>query len=98
MKSIVFKDKEDFHAWQCKTVRGLDTHAQESIDTMEFPAEYPCVMVWDIHEICDIDSRHPNELMDVLYYKYVYLDHFPVKRIKQGLYVYQVFQTSDCCD
>jgi len=95
MKLAVFNDKEDFHAWQHRNSRGVDSQCQQSISVMAFPIEYPCVMVWSIHEVCDIDSPHPYEPMDILHYKYVYLSDFPVKKIKKGVYLYQIFQTSD---
>lgn len=99
MKKIVFKDEEDFHIWQCKILQGLDDFGKQSVSVMAFPIEYPCLMVWDIlEEQCiDIDIRHVNQTKDVLDYKYIYIGDFPVKKIKQGTYVYQIFQTSDGC-
>jgi hypothetical protein len=99
MKLASLKDQEDFHAWQLKNSRGVDERCQQAISIMAFPIEYPCVIVWDIREEqnFDVDVRHPNAITDVLRYKYVYIGNFPMKRLKKGTYVYQVFQTSDGC-
>lgn len=99
MKLAQFKDKEEFHAWQLRSSRGVDDRCQQAISVMAFPVEYPCAMVWDIREEYDENATSfPNNLSDVLHYRYVYLGHFPTKRLKKGMYVYQVFQTGDCAD
>lgn len=91
------KNAEDFHDWQLKHSQGVDKYCQRAISIMAFPLEYPCVMIWDIHKESDFDSdsHRPYMVIDVLHYKYVYIGHFPTKRLKHGTYVYQVFQTSD---
>lgn len=100
MKKQLFKSHEEFRAWQAKNARGVDEHCMQDINDMYEPSQYPCVMVWSIQEEydSDIDARYPNALIDVLHFKYIYISHFPVKRIKRGLYVYQVFETSNCRD
>ena len=98
MKKILLKDLEHFHAWQAKTIKKIDNDAQVDVSVMPQPAEYPVILVWDFHEDFDVDSRHPNQPKDVFSYKYIYLGDFPMKCIKRGTYVYQVFQTNDVCE
>ena len=97
MKKIVPKDLEHFHAWQAHIIRRIDDKGQMAVSTMEFPKEYPVMLVWTFYENVDFESS--DALSDVFEYKYVYVGDFPVKSIKKGTYVYQIFQTSDdCCE
>ena len=95
MKKVVIRDIESFHAWQARTVKSVDDKCQMAISTIPYPREYPIVLVWNIREESDIESTFPNALTDIFEYKYIYIGDFPVRCIKKGIYIYQVFQTND---
>jgi hypothetical protein len=94
MKKIVLRDFEAFYFWQVKISRGVDDKGQLCVSTMDHPVEYPVLIVWSFHEEPDRESAI-NVSFDKFEYKFVYIGDFPIKRIKKGTYVYQVFQTSD---
>jgi hypothetical protein len=94
MKKIVLKDLEAFHIWQARIGRGVDDKGQISVSTMAQPAEYPVIVIWSFHEELDLESAI-NVSYDRFDYKFIYIGDFPMKHLKQGTYVYQVFQTSD---
>ena len=96
MKKIVLKAIEHFHAWQAKAIQGVDDKGQMAVSTMELPKEFPVILVWAFTEQIDWETSIPNQTGDVFNYKYVYIEDFPVRNIKHGTYVYQIFQTSDC--
>ena len=95
MKKIVLKDREQFHAWQARAVQGVDDKGQMAVSTMSLPSAYPVMLVWGFTEQVDLDTAIPNQTTDVFDYKYVYISDFPLRNIKHGTYVYQVFQMSE---
>jgi hypothetical protein len=97
MKKIVLRDLEAFNIWQARISQGVDDKGQISVSTMAQPAEYPVLIVWSFHEEPDIESAI-NVSFDKFEYKFVYIGDFPIKCLKRGTYVYQVFQTSDVCE
>jgi len=95
MKKITLKDKESFHAWQARAVQGVDDKGQMAVSTMGEPATFPVILVWGFTEQIDLSTTIPNQTTDVFDYKYIYISDFPVRNIKYGTYVYQIFQTND---
>lgn len=98
MKKVLLKDLNQFKEWQKIAIRGVDDHAKLTIVVMAPPFEYPVVLIWSIIEqqVDDGDGNHA--LNDKFDYKYIYVGDFPVKSIKHGTYVYQIFQTGDPSD
>lgn len=97
MKKIVLKDLQHFRDWQTEVSRNIGDSGQRAVSDMEPPAEYPVILIWSIDEMMDFESQ-TFEYYDRLQFQYVYVGDFPVKQIKRGRYVYQIFETSDVCD
>lgn len=97
MKKILLKDILEFRSWQSKACSTIGECGQKALLEMEAPTEYPCVLCWSIAELMTFES-HCFETVDKLQYQYIYLGNFPLKNVKRGTYVYQVFQTDGVCD
>ena len=97
MKKLLLRNIEQFRSWQFELCRKVDCGAQHAINTMASPEHYPVVLVWLLYETTDM--KHGNfQATDQLDYCYVYIDTFPVKELKRGMYVYQVARTSEGLD
>lgn len=93
LEKALFKDTIEFREWQACLAREVTTSCQKSIFDMPLPSEYPFVVCWRVTEVRDLESES-FEFHDKLEYEYVYLGDFPVKNIKQGYYLYQLFHTN----
>lgn len=98
MRKILLKNLAEFREWQRLAIKGIDDMAQRQVSLMAPPFEYPTILVWSFKEELDNEARFPNEFVDKLEHKYIYIGDFPVRHLKRGTYAYQIFQTSDCAD
>ena len=97
MKKVLIKDLEHFRCWQFGVSTPLDSKGQLAVGDMPIPEKYPCLIVWTIYELADIKNK-VWKTFNNLDYSYVYIDSFPVKELKRGLYVYQIARTSEGLD
>lgn len=97
MKKKLIRDILEFRSWQSELGKKSCEYAQEAIIKMLPPSEYPVIISWTLNELIDFESQC-FEPFSKLEYIYIYLGNFPVKNIKHGRYVYQVFQSDDVCD
>ena len=97
LEKALFRDPVEFREWQACLAREVTISCQKSVFDMPLPTEYPFVVCWRVTEVRDLESES-FEMQDKLQYEYVYLADFPVKNIKRGDYVYQVFHTENFAD
>lgn len=97
MKKIVIKSLQNFREWQSEVSKNIGGSGQWAVSNMDLPVEYPVILIWSIDEMIDFESQS-FDYYDRLQFQYVYIGNFPIRQIKRGRYVYQIFQTSDVCD
>lgn len=97
MKKKLIKDILEFRSWQSNTCDLVDEKCQRVITMIQPPNEFPVIICWNIIELIDFESCGCG-VTDKFDFTYIYLGNFPVKNVKKGTYVYQVFQTGDVCD
>jgi len=95
MKKIILTSVEQFHSWQARAIQGVDDKGQMAVSTMSLPLQYPVILIWAFTEQIDLDTTLHCQTADIFDYKYIYIMDFPVKHLKRGTYVYQIFQTSN---
>ena len=94
MKKILLKDLEHFRSWQREVARVLDDTGQNLVSSMPTPDHYPVVLVWTVFEF--LDYKYTSmATKDKIEYNFVYIDTFPVKELKRGMYVYQLVKTDE---
>ncbi len=97
MKKLLIKDLYSFRTWQHEVSRNIDSEGQRTVSSMADPTHFPVVLMWLISDFIDFNSKNLDPT-DQLEYKYIYIEDFPVKELKRGMYVYQVVRTSEGMD
>ena len=92
LEKSLFKEPSEFRDWQACLAREVTPSCQKSIFDMPLPEEYPFVVCWKIAEVRDLESDS-FEIQDKLEFEYIYLKDFPMKDIKKGIYLYQIYHT-----
>lgn len=97
MNKVLIRDLEHFRCWQYGVSTPLDSKGQSDVSAMPIPEKYPCIIAWTIYELADLKNKTWDSV-DNIDYAYVYIDSFPVRELKRGMYVYQIARTSEGLD